>query len=78
MQDRKRKPTRPTPPVPEKILLSDREGAFLAGVGMTKWAELQRDPTFPKALWLGPRSKRHEKDAVLAWLASLRTRRIAA
>ncbi len=75
MQERKRKPTRPRPPAPEKPLLCDAEGAFLAGVGMTKWAELQRDPTFPPALWLGPRSKRHERDAVLAWLATLRTRR---
>lgn len=76
MQHTKRKPTRPTPPAPERILLCDREAAFLLSVGMTRLAELQREPDFPPPLWLGPRSKRHDRAALLAWLNA--RRRVAA
>lgn len=78
MQDRKRKPTRPTPPAPEKILLCDREAAFMLAVGMTRLAELQRGSDFPAPIWLGPRSKRHDRSALLEWLAAQRRARVAA
>jgi predicted DNA-binding transcriptional regulator AlpA len=78
MHERKRKPTRPTPPAPEKILLCDREAAFVLAVGMTRLAELQREPDFPAPIWLGPRSKRHDRAALLEWLSARRRERAAA
>lgn len=64
----KRKPTRPTPAAPEAQFLSDPEGAFELGVGLSKFFELQqRDPDFPAPVWHGPRSKRHVRSELQAY-----------
>ena len=73
MSEPKRKPARPTPPAPDRALIRDREGAYVVGVGLTKWAELQSEPDFPPPIWLGPRSKRHDRSRLLDWLSSRRS-----
>jgi hypothetical protein len=61
---------RPLPKLePGDRLLSDDQARRIPGIGATAWAELQRDPEFPRAFWLSPRVKRHSERAVFAFLA---------
>lgn len=57
-------------------LLTDREAARALNVGGSSFVGLQKEPDFPKPIWLGPRLKRHSKAALLAWAKS-RTKRPA-
>jgi predicted DNA-binding transcriptional regulator AlpA len=52
-------------------LLTDRQGAELLNISETKFADLQRRPDFPRALWLGPRCKRHVRPSLLDWAKTL-------
>jgi hypothetical protein len=60
-----------TPPGTQE-LLTDLEGADLFRVSKSRFAELQREPGFPEACWLGPRGKRHIRSALLAWAMARR------
>ncbi len=74
MSDR-RKPTRPTPAPAEAQFLTDPEGAFELGLGLTKFHELQQtDPDFPPAVWHGPRTKRHVRAELRAYAMAKRSR----
>ncbi len=65
--------TREASPLPAPELLRDPEGAAVLNMGETKFAQVQKeDPTFPPPVWLGPRGKRHDRDALLAWALSKR------
>lgn len=70
----KRSLRRPIPPPAERDLLSDPEGAFLLGVGLTKFQAIQRSPGFPAPRWIGPRGKRHARRELLAWANARRER----
>lgn len=48
-------------------LLTDSEQAKDLNVGLTKFFEIQKQPDFPPAIWLGPRLKRHRRRLVRAW-----------
>lgn len=62
---RKRRVPRPEPAPPELELLNDRQAAFVLNCGLSKLAELQRDdPDFPAPVWLGTRTKRHDRGAL--------------
>lgn len=75
--DYQRKPRRPIPAPPEKELLTAPEGAHDLGIGLTRLAELEKaDPDFPRAIWLGPRSKRYVRAELRAY--ALRKRQKAA
>jgi len=71
----KRKPARPIPAPPEKELLTDPEGAFDLGLGLSKFREIQRtDPDFPPPIWIGPRGKRHVRAELRRYALSKRRR----
>lgn len=55
-------------------LLTDPEGAELLGLGITRFAEVQREPDFPAPVWMGPRGKRHVRSELLSWALSRRSR----
>jgi predicted DNA-binding transcriptional regulator AlpA len=59
-------------PTGEREFLTDPEGAGLLRVSKSRFAELQREPDFPAAVWLGPRGKRHIRGELLAWALSRR------
>jgi predicted DNA-binding transcriptional regulator AlpA len=54
-------------PPGERELLKDPEGAALLAASKSRFAELQKEPDFPKPIWLGPRGKRHVRSELLAW-----------
>ena len=54
--------------LPEFLL--DCEARALARVGETRWAEMQREPDFPRPLWFGARGKRHARDLLVKYLMS--------
>lgn len=56
-------------------LLTDAQGASLLNVGLTLFAELQRDPDFPAPVWLGERAKRHVRGELLSFALSRRKTR---
>lgn len=69
-----RKPTQVAEPEPagdDFELLTDPQAARLANVGATRWNQMQREPGFPAAVWLGPRGKRHVRARLIAYLLSL-------
>lgn len=59
-------------PLSEREFLTDPEGAALLRVSKSRFAELQREPDFPPACWLGPRGKRHVRAELLAWAMARR------
>lgn len=61
------KPLAAPPAADPDQLLTDPEGASLLRLGPTSFFALQKDPTFPPPIWLGPRLKRHRRGALLAW-----------
>jgi len=70
-----RKPTRPAPALAEARFLTDAEGAFELGIGLTKFFELQKsDPDFPPPVWHGPRSKRHVRSELQAYALRKRSK----
>lgn len=73
---RKRKVPRPEPAPPELELLNDRQAAFILNCGLSKLAELQRnDPNFPTPIWLGTRTKRHDRNRLREYALTKATRR---
>lgn len=60
-------PSRTKPPPGEREFITDNEAAELLGLSKSRLAELQREPDFPPACWLGPRGKRHIRVELLAW-----------
>ncbi len=70
-----RKAQRPEAAAPELELLTDPQGAFALNVGLTRFLDLQKsDPDFPPPVWLGPRGKRHLRDALRSYAMSKRQR----
>jgi predicted DNA-binding transcriptional regulator AlpA len=57
-------------PIVADQLITDTEAQRLLAVGRTKLFELQKQPDFPTPLWLGPRLKRHRREALLQWALS--------
>lgn len=52
--------------------LNDPQGAALLGLSKSRFAEVQREPDFPRPIWLGPRGKRHIRSELLAWAMARR------
>lgn len=48
-------------------LLVVPEAQELLKVGQTRFAELERTPGFPKAIWLGQRGKRYVRAELWQW-----------
>jgi predicted DNA-binding transcriptional regulator AlpA len=53
--------------------VSDREAMRMFRLSSPTWFSLQKSPDFPRPVWFGPRSKRHDLDRLLAYAESLRT-----
>jgi len=53
-------------------LLSREEARATIEVGEAKFRELERRPGFPKAVQLGPRSRRYVRTELLAWAMAQR------
>jgi predicted DNA-binding transcriptional regulator AlpA len=56
----------------DREFLRDPDGAALLDVSESRFAELQKEPDFPRPIWLGPRGKRHIRGELLAWALSRR------
>lgn len=48
-------------------LLRDPEACSLLAIGPTRLAELEREPDFPRPIWLGARGKRHIRTELIAF-----------
>jgi predicted DNA-binding transcriptional regulator AlpA len=57
-------------PIVADQLITDTEAQRLLAVGKTKFYAIVREPDFPAPLWLGPRLKRHRREALLQWALS--------
>jgi predicted DNA-binding transcriptional regulator AlpA len=68
------KSMRAAPEAAAAELLTDGQGAMLLNVGMTLFAELQREADFPPPVWLGERAKRHVRSELLAFALKRRKR----
>lgn len=52
---------------PDGELVTVPDAQDVLKVGGTRFAELEREADFPKAIWLGPRGKRYLRHELLAW-----------
>ena len=60
-------------PAVSPVLLTDREGAALYNMGLRRFLAIQAEPWFPRPVWLGPRSKRHVRERLLAAVEQMPT-----
>ena len=59
-------------PTPAAEFLTDPQAAALLALSESRFAEVQRDPGFPRPVWLGPRGKRHVRSELLSWALAQR------